>query len=410
MDHNRRQLDILGARFQPRYKVWSSNELLLGVDWEKSWIRSTRFRAGPPAVNVPQLSPQDNNETSSVWALYAEDSQKLFDDRLIVRGGVRQTFGTTSLDATPNALTLIPDSVNYQATTYSVGSTLRVTDWLNGRVGVSSGFRAPTATELGSNFTRTPIGTTIFGNPNIAPETSSQLEVGATLTAPAARLDVALFQNVISNRISAVTQSSVGGVVVQQYQNNPGNIQVQGLEFQLEADVLRTLALPAPPSWRWTLFGNGYYNFKMTDYGAVVRTAGTDRATRINEYETSIGTRFGQADTEVPWNLQVLGILRGPMWYNTEEALSPVFFPGQVRTVTVYRKEAFWVWNMRGEVELRKGVKLFGAVNNVFDINDHPIFFALDQNPCRANFAAQNGSCGNSMPGRQFIVGAQVTF
>ena len=409
MDHNRRQLDIFGARLQPRYKVWSSNELLLGADWEKAWIRSTRFRAGGPAVTVPQLSPQDNNETDSVWALYAEDSQKLFDDRMTVRGGVRQTYGTTALDATPNALTLVPGSVNYQATTYSVGSTLRVTDWLNGRVGASSGFRAPTATELGSNFTTTPIGTTIFGNPNLLPETSRQLEVGATITAPAARFDVALFQNVISNRISAVTLSSVRGVVVQQYQNNPADIQVQGLEFQLEADVLRTMAISAPSSWRWSLFGNGYYNFKMTDYGAVA-AAGTDQATRINEYEASFGTRFGQAETEVPWNLQVLGILRGPMWYNTEESLSPAFYFGQVRTVTVYKKEAFLVFNMRGEVEPRKGVKIFGAVNNVFDANNHPIFIALDQNPCRANFAAQNGACGNSMPGRQFIVGLQVTF
>jgi vitamin B12 transporter len=98
------------------------------------------------------------------------------------------------------------------------------------------------------------------------------------------------------------------------------------------------------------------------------------------------------------------------MYYNTEEALSPVFFPGQVRTTTVYKKENFWVWNMRGEVEVRKGVKLFGAINNMFNVNNHPIFIALDQNPCRANFLQQNGSCGNSMPGRQLIIGAQVTF
>ena len=96
------------------------------------------------------------------------------------------------------------------------------------------------------------------------------------------------------------------------------------------------------------------------------------------------------------------------MWYNTEESLSPVFFPGQIRTVTVYEKEAFWVWNLRGEVEVMKGVKLFAAVNNIFDVNQHPIFIALDQIPCIAIQANQNGSCGNSMPGREFIVGLQA--
>jgi len=408
VDHNHRQQDIEGIRLQPRYKFWSSNDLLLGIDWERSWLTSYRNRAGGAAVT--QLSPQDNNETNTVWAFYAEDAQRFFDDRLVVRGGVRKTYGTTTLLPTPFALTLVPGSVNYQATTYTVGATLQIADWLNGRVGASSGFRAPTATELGSNFTVTPIGTTIFGNPTLAPETSQQLEVGATALWRGLRLDGALFQNVIGNRITAQTLSSIRGVVVQQYQNNPGNIIVQGLEMQFESDVIRTLALSVPSSWRWTLFSNGYYNFNMTDYGAQQLRIPTSAATRINVYELSVGTRFGQDDTEVPWNLQLIGLLRGPMDYNTEESLSPVFFPGQVRNVTVYEKSAFWVWNLRGEIEPRKGVKFIAALNNVFDVNQHPIFIALDQNPCGANQPAQNGACGNSMPGREFMVGVQVKF
>jgi vitamin B12 transporter len=112
----------------------------------------------------------------------------------------------------------------------------------------------------------------------------------------------------------------------------------------------------------------------------------------------------------MPWNVQLLGILRGPMWYNTEESLNPLFYPGQVRTTTVYRKDQFWIWNTRAEIEVHKGVKLFGALNNIFDVNASPIFIATDQVPCTANTGAQNGSCGNSMPGRQVIVGAQVRF
>jgi vitamin B12 transporter len=406
-DHNHRQIDIEGIRFQPRYRLWSSNELLLGIDWERDWITSTRFRAGGPAVT--QLSPQDNNETDNAWAFYAEDSQKFFDDQLILRGGLRQTLGTTTLLSTPYAYTLIPGSVNYHATTYSAGATLKITDWLNGRFGASSGFRAPTATELGSNFTTTPIGTTIFGNPNLSPETSQQLEVGGTVTTRNARLDLALFQNVISNRIKAVTTSSSRGVVVQQYQNNPGNILMQGLELQAEADVARTLGIAIAEGSRWSVYGNGYFNFTMTDYGAPP-AAGSTQATRINQYELSIGTRYSKLDAEMPWSIQLLGMLNGPMWYNTEEALSPVYFPGQARNVTVYEKGAYWVWNTRYDIEFKKGVNFFLAVNNILDVNQDPVFIALDQNPCRANFAAQNGSCGNSMPGRQVVVGAKVQF
>jgi vitamin B12 transporter len=409
VDHNKRNLDIIGTRVQPRAKLWAGNELLVGFDFEESRIRSDRFRAGGAAVT--QVSPQDNNQHERVYAYYAEDVQKFFDDRFTIRGGVRKTEGATSLDATPYAPTLIPNTKKYDATTYSTGGTVRFTDWLSGRIGASTGFRAPTATELGANFTITPIGTTIFGNPNLSPESSRQVEAGGTVAWNGLRLDAAVFQNVIQNRIGTVVRSSVGGVVIQDTRNNPADIVVQGVEIQSEGDILAWLP-SRPPTWRWSVFGNGYYHFKMTDYGAVA-AAGTDKATRINQYGLSVGTRFGQAGTGEPWrdwSLQVLGILRGPMWYNTEESLSPIYAPGQVRNTTVYRKEAFWVWNVRGEVDVVKGVKFFAAVNNIFDINQHPIFIALDQIPCIAIQANQNGSCGNSMPGREFIAGLRATW
>jgi vitamin B12 transporter len=407
VDYNRRQLDIEGVRFQPSYKLFSTNELLVGADWERTWITSTRNRVGGTAVT--QLSPQDNNETDQVWAFYAEDAQTLF-DRWIIRGGVRQTYGTTSLLPTQYAPTLVPGTVNYTATNYTVGSTLQITDWLTTRVAASSGFRAPTATELGSNFITTPIGTTQFGNPNLGPETSQQVEVGGTVTTKDARLDLVAFQNVISNRISAQTISSKGGVVIQQYQNNPANIVVQGIEMQGEADVHRTLGLAVAPGTRWTVFSNGYYNWQMTDFGAIVATAGTNQAVRMYQYEATIGTRYYQLDAAMPWNVQLIGQLRGPMWYNTEEALNPQLFPGQVRTTTVYRKDPFWVWSTRGEIEFAKGLKFYAALNNIFDINNSPQFIGLDQVPCGDNTGAQNGSCGNSMPGREFIIGAQFRF
>jgi len=218
-----------------------------------------------------------------------------------------------------------------------------------------------------------------------------------------------VFQNTISNRITPVTVSSTGGRVVQVQVNSPANLVVQGIEFQTQFDVLQTAGWQSDKGLFWNVFGNGYYNFRMTDYGANP-LAGTDIATRINKYGMSIGTLFGQTGAEMPWSFQLLGILRGPMWYNTEESLSPVFFPGQNRTVSVYEKGAFWIWNTRAEVEVRKGIKLFGAINNLFDVNNHPIFIAQDSIPCTALQANQNGACGNSMPGREVIAGFQLRF
>ncbi len=100
-DFNTRDLDILGTRFQPRVTLFSGNDVLLGWDWETSRLRSDRFRAGVPGNPLAQVSPQDNNQTDQFHALYLEDTQRLLDDRLVLRAGVRQTYGTTSFDFTP---------------------------------------------------------------------------------------------------------------------------------------------------------------------------------------------------------------------------------------------------------------------------------------------------------------------
>jgi vitamin B12 transporter len=57
-DRNRRQLDIIGTRFHPGYKPWQGNELLLGMDWERSTIRSNRVRMTNGANNQVSAAGQ----------------------------------------------------------------------------------------------------------------------------------------------------------------------------------------------------------------------------------------------------------------------------------------------------------------------------------------------------------------
>ena len=80
---------------------------------------------------------------------------------------------------------------------------------------------------------------------------------------------------------------------------------------------------PAVDGLLWNVFGNGYYNFKMTDYGANAAVghrhgAAHQPVRRVDRHAVRPGRH------ETPWSLQLLGILRGPMWYNTEESLSPL--------------------------------------------------------------------------------------
>lgn len=402
LDHNRRELDIVGTRVQPRVRPWEGHELLLGWDWEQSILRSERVRVGLGGAPIGQVPPQDNNQTDRVHGFYFEDSQTFFNDVLGLRGGMRYTTGTTSFDPTPHYRDQVNTSQDYDALTYSFGGTLAITEGIILRAGTSTGFRAPTATELAAETTNLN-GTRAFGNPNLSPETNEQIEVGANISGWLGTLDLALFQNVISDRI---TTRQRPGVTPQtsDYINNPGDIEVRGIEVGFDANLMRLIGAEQS-SWRWNLFSNGYYHFDMIDKGAPA-TANTDKVQRMYEYEASIGTRFGQTGAGVrDWSLEIVGLLRGPMWYDTEEAL---LIPlGEPRNTFIHRKDPFWVWNIRGDVELTEGLKLFAGVNNLFDVNEHPIFIATDTQPCIANPASQNGGCGTSMPGREFVAGLQ---
>ena len=402
VDHNTRTLDIEGLRVQPGATLWRGNDLLVGWDWEHSQLRSDRFRLGVPGNNLAQVAPQDINQSETVNALYFEDSQKLFDDRLVIRGGVRRTFGKTSLESTPNLSALRPRSQNYRQTTYSFGGTFKATQALTLRAGISTGFRAPTATELAADYI-TLGGGRIFGNPGIKPESSRQIEVGAAYAARDWQIDFALFQNTIQDRI--ISRLRPGVANTSDYVNNSGDILIRGIEIQANANLLPLLG-HRNTAWRWSVFANGGYNFKMQDKG-VSATANTDKPQRAYQYQAALGTRIGQSGITHPWSLLVEGVLRGPMWYDTEENLHAWAEPSRSY---IHRKAPFTVVNLRGEVGLTRNVKLFAAVNNLFNVNEHPIFLGLDEQPYKLNASLANGGYGTSMPGRMFRVGVRALF
>ncbi|WP_439572070.1 TonB-dependent receptor [Phreatobacter sp.] len=409
LDLNRRHLDIVGTKFEPIFNLFPGNELLIGVNLERSWLRSVRYREGVisgPAIS--QVAPQDSNQTDQLMAFYAENSQRLFDDRVVLRAGIRHTRGSTSFDLTPNLANQATGARPYTATTYTVGGTWRVTDRFSLRSGLSTGFRAPTATELAGDYT-VLVGTQIFGNPNLRPETSRQIEIGGTFAGDGFNIDVALFQNVIRDRIN--TQRRPGSTTTSDYMNNAGDVTVRGVELQAAFNLLRLTGQP-DRGWHWSAFVNGAYNFHMEDGGALP-TANSRQAQRMYQYQASIGTRFGQrTGVAIPWSFSVTGILRGPMWYETEE---PLLIPaGEPNSAFIHRKPAFWVWNARLEGELRKGLTAYVAVNNIFNVNQHAIFIALDRQPFIGNAAVSNhmgiGNMGSSMPGREVVMGLNAQF
>mgnify|MGYP004712766223 CR=1 FL=1 len=148
----------------------------------------------------------------------------------------------------------------------------------------------------------------------------------------------------------------------------------------------------------------------MKDKGAVA-SANTNNVQRMYKYELTGGMRYRQGEQALPgsWGVQLSALLRGPMWYDTEEALLiPAAEPDRAH---IHRKGAFTVWNLSGNYQINRQFKLYAGVNNLFNKNEHPILLAVDRgNACLADIRFQNGGCGTSMPGREIQVGLQATF
>lgn len=401
-DTNRRRLDIIGTRLQPSMRLWAGAEIVVGLDIERSTLRSTRERQGLPGSGVTtQVAPMDNNQTDTNAGLYAEFSQRLFEEQVTIRSGVRKSWGSTAFDPTPNLPLQRSGSQDYEATTWSTGISYRLIPAIALRANAATGFRAPTATELAADFTALGGGRT-FGNPNLSPETNLQYEVGAAMFLPGFRADLALFQNTISDRI--VTRLRPGVANTSDWANNPGNVVVRGVELQLEGDVARLFGITR---LGWRAYANGSWNFDMRDDGAS-RTANTRNVERMYRYQATIGTTISQPR----WDVTLQGVLRGPMHYNTEENL--LIPQGEPNRDYVHRKGAFWVFNLRGSFqplpEQAPNIRIFGAVNNILDKNYSPIFIATASEPFLGDARFANGGRGNSAPGREFIGGVRFTF
>ncbi|TCH98187.1 TonB-dependent receptor [Roseococcus sp. SYP-B2431] len=399
-DDNRRVLDIFGTRLQPSMRLWQGAEILVGLDLERSVLRSTRSRIPMPGGPAGQVSPLDNNQTDMNAGLYTELSQQLFDDRVTLRAGVRQTWGNTAFDPTPNLPLQRAGSQDYDATTWSAGASWRPVPSVALRANASTGFRAPTATELAADFTALGGGRT-FGNANLKPETNLQYEVGAAWFRSGFRADLALFQNTISDRI--ITRVRPRDSTTSDYANNPGDVVVRGLEVQLEADLARHLGIE---TFRWRANVNASWNFDMRDDGAS-RAANTRNVERMYRYQAGISTTVSQPR----WDVTLQGILRGPVHYNTEENL--LIPQAEPFRDYVHRKDAFWVFNLRASVqpfEDRPNLRVFGAINNILDENYHALFIATASNPFLGDARLANGGRGNSAPGREFIGGLRFTF
>ncbi|WP_300719469.1 TonB-dependent receptor [Pseudomonas sp.] len=395
-DHIERQLDAYGFKLTPQFLLTPSTDLLVGVDLEKSKLRNERFRVAVNGSTSSQVAPYDINSDDLNAAVYAELMQRLMDDRLTLRAGSRYSYGRSSTVKTDYMPLLEEQTRTFNKVTYSLGAAYQALPGVKVRAGVSTGFRAPLAGELGADFTSIS-GSQTLGNANLKPETSLQFETGVTLTNDNQFFDLALFENRIQDRITTAPITRT----VSQYVNGSGDAVIRGLETQWQYDLASALALGNERILR--LNTNTVWNFDMDDKGAAKTLTGPhrDQIQRMYQYQASLGLTYGR---ERDWDVGVNGILRGPVYYRTEERLL------NPDTNYVYRKSPFWVFNLRGNYHVTEQLSLFSGVNNLFDMDRSTLFIATGNDSPLADPRASNGGLGNSNPGREVYLGANYRF
>jgi len=410
-DFNTRKQYIMGMKFQPVISIGDSNDLMLGIDLEHSKLRSDRDRHNL-AGKVVLTNPIDINQTEKVFAAYVEDTQRLFNDRLLLRAGVRYTRGETTPEDTPQMASVENKSQTYDKTTWSIGSSFQATDFLSFRAGVATGFRAPTATELSEGKVTYLSGGIGQGNSGLKPESNEQYELGMYLHGSGWYTDLAFYHNEIKDRITNRTLRvfySPSGARLTETQsiNNPDKIKMTGLEFDSRVNIDE---LTDMGNWRLGFGLSGNYNFEMKDESRKGRNR--DEVDRVYKYQGSFFTQVGQGgEAAYPWSVRLTGILRGPVYYDTEETFvdSLGIEPAPSPSNYIHRKAPFMVWNLSGELGLDQSWTVYGGVNNLFDKNQHPLFIAIDDG---THYLAKpnDGGYGTSMPGREFYLGLKRAF
>ncbi|MEQ1758523.1 MAG: TonB-dependent receptor [Vicinamibacterales bacterium] len=370
---------------------WRNGTTLLGLDGEASTLRNTRTRTPVPGGATTQTAPFDNN--ADVWntGLYGEHMQKFAGDKLMLRGGARFDRGNQTVKTTPNQPLLVESSAAYDSVTYRAAATARVTPEFAIRGGIGTGYRAPTATELTADYV-TVQGGQIVGNENLNPERGRSVDIGTLIEKGPVSLDLDLFHNQIKDRITTVAITGNRSQYV-----NRGTSDITGLDMLARAELS-----PADAAVRYWVGFNGVYNFVMRDNDAFTRGLNSNRIDRMSEYLASV--QFG-ARTQAGLSVQIQGTLDGPIWYETEENL--LIPQAEPQRTWVHRKEAYWLWTLGGSVPLGQGLRIRANVNNLFNANAHSVFIATNTAPFLGDARFSNGGSGNSLPGRNIVVGLE---
>lgn len=216
------------------------HRVLVGGDYAATTQEGLRDGTVPPVGETFPTRPFPNTDYV-VAGLFLQDEISLFDGRLTLFPALRYD----AYDLTPHADALYTPSTSGQSGS-RVSPRLGIVAWPTQTVGLffnyAQGFKAPSPSQVNSNFANPLFGYTSIPNPDLDPETSEAVELGlrfrgVSLAGGAVRASVTAFAGRYEDFIE---QTRVGGSftpsdpAVYQFVNL-GEVEISGIEGRLDA-------------------------------------------------------------------------------------------------------------------------------------------------------------------------------
>lgn len=393
-DNNFRDNNLLGLKASLDFKPWQGATLMLGTDVTHGELRSTRTQLTNAGVFNPTVRPQDVNADSLNAAVFTELRQELLDERLLLRAGLRYDYFRDKVVNTGGYPASLGDNkFDYDSLIYNLNAVYRVTETMNLRAGVATGFSRPTPTARVGNFLSNA-GNPVIPNPDLKPETSLGFELGARFNNGLIDSDFALFSTRIDNALETNRWEVPGSA----FTDNIDDRLIQGFEWRNSIDIANLLN---QPDFIFEIFGNLNHNFTLKNNDAGFQNNyNSDKAWRTYETQANFGFVVGQPKK---WDFRWNTVYNGDFWWFTEERLAGV--PRQVN-----KYPSFFNTFIQARYFFKEDAYIFAGVNNLFDVNASSVFLARNEEPLLSDPAGRNGGVGNSNPGRQFVVGLDWRF
>ncbi len=344
------------------------------------------------------------------WGAFSFVKQHL--KRLDIAGGIRIDQRRISIDALyldgQGSPTSDPNMVqkfkagnmtfsNYSA---SAGLTYAISNQLSTKFNASRGFRAPTISELASNGRHEGSLRYEYGNYNLKPETSLQIDVSLVFNSKHISAEFSLFQNDINNYIYTKKLSAKSGMdsipdpqePVPAYQYVHGKAQLRGGEFSIDLH---------PHPLDWLHFENGFSFVNALNKSQLQNDSAKylpfipapRYQSELRANFKGLGNRISNPFVKVECNY---------FW-----SMNRILLENRTET----RTPAYSLWNagLGTDLVTAKGKTLLSfylTVNNIFDV-------AYQNHLSRLKYAAENlvtGRMGVFNMGRNFSVKVVVPF